>query len=131
MTLSSKVPTAPTPPLSSAGNPGERVTQSSPSASLGKMRTSTEIMKTQSLATLPGAPKNWKDWDRISLAAFLLQGAVARLQKAGLLKLHRLLSEDGSSVREIQLTFDPSIWTETLILKVLSTAESTVVKGEK
>lgn len=131
MTSLSRAPIDPTPPSSSEGKPEVRVTQSQPSARLGKMPIFTATTKKRSLDTLPGAPKSWQDWDRISLAAFMLQGAVSRLKKAGLLKHTRVLSEDGSSVEEIRLIFDPSLWTEGLMLKVLSELDNSVVGGEK
>ncbi len=53
----------------------------------------------------------------------MLKSALLRLEKDGLIKRYRVLSPDRTTVREIQVVFDNSVWTETLELRVVERTE--------
>lgn len=125
MTHLSKDPTDHIPASSSAEKTGDQGQLSKPSRSLGKMPTFTQTMSPQLLATLPGAPKNWQEWDQINTASWLLRSSLMRLQKHGLVTLMPVLSADGQTILSIQVCFNMDKWDEQLILKVLSEADNT------
>lgn len=107
-----KVLTGNTPPSSSGERTENKVQPSSPSAKTDNTPPSTQIMRAQSrLTTLSD-----KDLQHSEIA----RAALSHLLKVGLVKRYKVLSEDGKTVREIQIVFDPEIWTENLELKVLS-----------
>ena len=54
------------------------------------------------------------------LAAQVLKAVLSRLEKDGLIKRFRVLSADRTTVKEIRITFDNSLWTDSLDLRVLS-----------
>lgn len=56
--------------------------------------------------------------------------ALAMLEKRGLLRRFRVLSEDKTVVRSVVIAFDNTFWNENLTLKADNTSDNTVVKGE-
>lgn len=125
MTRLSKDPTELSPVSSSAENTGDQAARLKPSQSLGKTPTYIKTMSPQSLATLPGAPKNWREWDQINTASWIVRSSLARLQKHGLVTLSPVLAKDGKTILSIQICFNMTEWDEQLILKVLSEADNT------
>ena len=107
----SKDQTESTPPLSSAGKTENKEQQSLQSAKTDNTPTSTPNTKVRSrLTTLSD-----KDLQHSEIA----RAALSHLLKAGLVKRYKVLSVDRKTVKEIQIVFDPEIWTENLELKVL------------
>ena len=116
MTLLSKDPTDPTPASFSDESTEVLGRPSRQSPSLEKTPISTKITKPLSLSTLPGAPKDWKQWDQIVLAASLMRGALARLQKHGLIYLTPVWSRDGKRLLATQIEFRHPLWSDQLVL---------------
>lgn len=49
--------------------------------------------------------------------AEIVKVALSQLLKAGLMKRYRVLSADGTTLKEIQIVLDPTLWTEDFDLK--------------
>ena len=104
--------------------------QSKPSASLDNTLTSTQTLNQKSMPMLSSEksvlPISEKSYQHAVLAKVLL----SKLEKAGLIRRFKVLSEKGVWM-ETQLVFDNSFWDESLELKVfsdLTTVNETVVE---
>jgi len=62
--------------------------------------------------------------------AMLLKVLLSRLEKVGLIRRYKVLSKDGTTLKEIQIVFSPNFWTENLDLKVLSTMTTVLAVPE-
>lgn len=127
MTSSSRDQTEPTPPLLSEKSTVEKALPSKPLASSESTPSSTETTKVpsepisttgpaeadNSPTTVPTTPKIS---EKARQHAVLMRTALLQLEKAGLCKRYRVLSEDGITLKEIQVVFDPSLWTDGLVL---------------
>lgn len=101
------------PPLSSEGNTEGAAQPSEPSAKTADMPTSTLITNKQLPPMLSGEIS-----EKARQHAMLAKVSLLSLEKAGLCKLYTVLSEDGTTVMEIQVVFDPAVWTPDLGLRL-------------
>jgi len=120
MTHLSKGQTEPTPLLSSEEKTVVLAQPSKPLANSESTLNSTPTTPKPSKVILSVSEKS-RDH------ALLMKASLFQLRKAGLVKLFKVLSEDGKQTLEIQVVFDPSIWTENLELIVLSETPNGVV----
>jgi hypothetical protein len=82
--------------------------------------TSTRITPKQSSDTKPAdntGSTTPKITERSRQHADMAKAALSQLLKAGLLKRFKVLSPDGTTVKEIQIVLDPALWTEEFDLK--------------
>jgi hypothetical protein len=119
MTSSYKEATGNTPPLSSDESTEVKVQQSKRLA-----KTENTPLNTKSTAE---SSKPIKLDEQAMRAADMMKIALTMLQKRGLIRQFKLLSEDRTTVREILIRFDNSVWNEDLTLK----ADNSVVEEEK
>lgn len=107
----SREATGNTPPLSSGAETGDAAQQSRPSASSDNTPTSTLITSQQ----LPPT-SSVEVSDQARKHALIARVALLSLEKIGLCKRYTVLSENGM-VTEIQIVFDPAIWTPDMELR--------------
>ena len=112
MTPSSKAQTGNIQPSSSGENTEALVQPSKQSASSDNTQTYTLTTKPPSKST-----KIAKISERSRDHALIMKASLYQLRKAGLVKLYAVLSEDKTQIEEIQVVFDPAIWTTKLELK--------------
>ena len=120
MTSKFKALTDNTPPSSYGGGiegKGRQSAQLAGMTTVGASTRSMTITPKQSETTLTTG-KSVSEKSR--LAAQVLKAVLSRLEKDGLIKRFRVLSADRTTVKEIRITFDNSLWTDTLDLRVLS-----------
>ena len=115
------------PPSYSDDDTGVLAQPSSPSVSSDNTQTSTEItkMRSETISTTgqkgsDNTPTTPEITEKLRQHAMMMKVALSQLEKAGLCKRYKVLSKDGQTVKEIQVVFDPAIWTVGLNLKVLS-----------
>lgn len=127
MTSSSKAVTDNTPPLSSAGNTGASELPSARLANSDNTRTST-----------PNTPKSYEPTknggttgEKLRQHAEIAKVALKWLERHGLIKRYVVLSKDRKTVKEIRLVLSPSIWTESLDLRLLSDGTTVAEWAEK
>jgi len=123
MTSKFKALTDPIPPLSSAVNIAVRGQPSKPSAgqhSLEGRIPSTTTLKSRSVLILPPARSGLQVKEIHRQHAMILRAVLSRLEKDGLIKRWRVSYPDRTTLKEIQITFDASIWSELLDLRELS-----------
>lgn len=108
-------------PQSSYGESTEAQAQPSlQSVSLDNTQTSTQTMSPPSPPMLSDAPKELTTpatTEKTRQHAMVAKVALLYLLKTGLVKRFRVLSEDRTTVKEIQIVFDPKVWTEEFELK--------------
>ncbi len=116
MTSKFKALTDNTPPLSSGVSTEAKAQQSKPLASSDNTPPSTPITKTQSSSMLsPAISVSEKSRQH----AVILKVVLSSLEKAGLIRRFRVRLKDGT-LKEVQVVFDNTLWTENLDLRVLS-----------
>ena len=123
MTSKYKVATDITPPLSLGASTEALVLQSKLSVNSDNTQTFTQTSKPKSNLILTTGKKGLEISEKSRQHAAILKVVLSRLERAGLIRRYRVLSknQDGSTtVKEIQITFDNTIWTENLELRVLS-----------
>jgi hypothetical protein len=67
--------------------------------------------------------------DKIRQHADIARVAIKYLMKRGLIKLYRVLSKDGTTVKEYRLVLSAATWTEDLQLRLLSDGKTTVAES--
>ena len=120
MTSKFKALTDNTPPSYSGGDTEGKGRQSAQLAGMTTVEKSTRSMtitpKSSEIILTTGKSVSEKSL----LAAQVLKAVLSRLEKDGLIKRFRVLSADRTTVKEIRITFDNSLWTDSLDLRVLS-----------
>lgn len=131
MTSKFKALTESTPQSSSAESIGVLAQQSKQSASSDNTPVSTPITRKRSTdmlsdegSALTTPRQHPKLTEKSRQHAVIARVALLQLEKAGLVKRFKVLSEDGKTVREIRIVFDPVVWTPDLHL-VLSEPDNT------
>lgn len=119
------------PPLSSGAGTGAKAQPSKQLASSDNTPNYTQTTRMQSETTLTtglkgadNSPTTPKITEKSLQHALIMRVALSQLEKAGLLKRYKVLSKDGTKTNEIQVVFDPELWTENLELKVLSEGDN-------
>jgi len=123
MTFKSREVTDNTPPLFLGVSTEARALQSKQSANTDNTPRSTRTSNQQSNLTLTTGKKGLEITEKSRQHAALLKVVLSRLERAGLVKRFRVLSNnaDGTTtVKKIQIEFDNIYWTESLDLRVLS-----------
>lgn len=95
---------------SSAGSTEAQAQPSEPLAKRDNTKTSTPSTKKQL--------QHIRIDDKVLQHAVIAKAALSYLLKSGLAKKYKVLSEDEKTVKEIQIVFDPALWTESLDLLV-------------
>lgn len=109
-----------TPQSSSAVNTGAKAQPSSRLAGTDNTPTSTQTTSLQSQPMLSPAPSGSTTLPTTEKArqhAMVVKVALLFLLKIGLVKRFTVLSEDRTTVKEIQVVFDPNVWTQDFDLK--------------
>lgn len=119
MTSKYKAPTDNTPPLSSVENTEALAQPSAQSASSDNTPPSTKSTPKSSAVTR-------KDAERVRQHADMARVTIRLLEKRGLIRRYKVLSQDGTTVKAIRIEFSPSFWTDDLHLKLLSDGLTTV-----
>lgn len=120
MTSKFKALTGDTPPLSSGSSTEAEARQSQPSAEGDNTKTFTPTITPRSKGTPPAGKHALTTAEKNAQYAVLMRVLLSKLEKTGLIRRYKVLSKDGKSVKEIQVVFDNTFWTENLDLKVLS-----------
>ncbi len=112
-----------TQPLSSGEKTEDQAQQSKPSASLGSTQTSTPTSSKPSATTsavdntLTTPPTTPQITEKIRQHAMLMRVTIKVLERSGLIKRYRVLSSDMTTLKEIRIVLDPTLWTDDLQLK--------------
>jgi hypothetical protein len=125
MTSKFKGLTVSIPPSSSEGNTADLALPSEPSATADNMLQPTQTMPKSSQPTKSADNTG----ERIRQQADLLRVTVRLLERRGLLKRYKVLSKDGTTVKEIRLVLSPAVWDESLNLRLLSDGVTTVAEA--
>ena len=120
MTSKFKALTGDTPQLSSGSSTEAGARQSQPSAARDNTKTFTPITAQKLKSTPPEGKHGLTTVEKTAQYAVLTRVLLSKLEKTGLIRRYKVLSKDGKSVKEIQIVFDNTFWTENLDLKVLS-----------
>ena len=109
-----------TPLLSSVEGTVEKGQPSEPSVSLDNTPSSMPTTKLPSqpmLSSVPSDLTTLKISEKSRVNAMLMKVALNQLEKAGLIRHFKVLSEGSTTVQKIRIEFDMSIWTDELELK--------------
>ena len=120
MTSKFKALTDNTPPSYSGGGTEGKGRQSAQSAGMTTVAASIPSMTITPKQSENTSTTGKNVSEKSRLAAQVLKAVLSRLEKDGLIKRFRVLSADRTTVKEIRITFDNSLWTESLDLRVLS-----------
>jgi hypothetical protein len=109
-----------TPQSSSGESIGVLAQPSKQSASSDNTQNSTQTLRKQSPVTSSADNSGLttpKITEKTRQHATIAKVVLSQLLTAGLMKRYRVLSPDGTTVKEIQIVLDPSLWTEDFDLK--------------
>jgi len=112
MTSSYKDQTGNTPPSLSGASTEAKAQPSAQSVRTDNTKPSTQTMKVLSKGTRPDATT-----DKRILLSEIFKTTVTQLERHGLIKRYKLLSKDGTTVKEIRIVLSPDTWTTEMDLK--------------
>lgn len=122
MTFSSRDQTENIQPSLSGANIEGQEPQSKLSASSDNTQTFTQTSQKPSKAMLSEENKGSTTLTTLKVSektrqhAMIARVALLQLEKAGLVKRYKVLSKDTTTLKEIRIVFNPSLWTTDLVL---------------